>query len=121
MVNGVLYLNCKSCGLNTSHGSRQHGAYIKNPSSFKLSKAHFYVRECTRLAQGYTGALNRATSGSAVPSPAAPAPAPATGGSTLTIDRSRLESALSDYERTSTNPNASELTDMVRSLFSLNS
>jgi hypothetical protein len=116
MVDGVLYINCKTCGLNTSHGTRQHESFAKNPSSFKLSSSHFYVKECTRLSQGYSGAFK--TTGSTAPPPAAP---PNTGSSILTIERSRLESALSDYERTSTNPNASELSEMMRSLFSLNS
>ena len=116
MVDGVLYINCKTCGLNTSHGTRQHDAYVKNSSSFKLPSTHFYVKECPCLAQGYTGVMKTA-SGMVPPPPSAPGPAPATGSTTLTIQRSKLESMLADYERNSTNPNASDLSDMMRSLF----
>ena len=116
MVDGVLYINCKTCGLNTSHGTRQHYAYVKNSSSFKLSTTHFYIKECNRLAQGYTGVMKTA-SGMVPPPPTAPGSAPATGLTTLTIQRSKLERMLADYERNSTNPNTSGLSDMIWSLF----
>ncbi len=112
----MLYINCKTCGLNTSHGTRQHDAYVKNSSSFKLPSTHFYIKECTRLAQGYTGVMKTA-SGMVPPPPTVPGPAAATGSTTLTIKRSKLESILADYERNSTNPNSSDLSDMMRSLF----
>ena len=38
MVDGVLYIFCKQCGLNTNHGNRQHNDYVKNPSTFKLAQ-----------------------------------------------------------------------------------
>ena len=89
---------------------------MKNSSSFKLASTHFYIKECTRLAQGYTGVMK--TASGIVPSPpTASGPVAATGLTTLTIKRSKLESMLADYERNSTNPNASDLSDMMRSLF----
>ena len=114
MVNGVLYMNCRVCGLNTNHSSRRHEAYAKNPTSYQMSGNHFYVKECKRLGQGYGGQM-KTISGEGT----APAPAPASGGSAnmVTFEKNKLESALSDYERNSTNPEASELADMFRSLF----
>ena len=116
MVDGVLYINSKTCRLNTSHGIRQHDAYVKNSSSLKLASTHFYVKECTCLAQGYTGVMKTA-SGMVTSPPTVPGPASATGLTTLTIQRSKLESMLADYECNSTNPDASDLSDMLRSLF----
>ncbi len=116
MVDGVLYNNCKTCALNTSHETRQHDAYVKNSSSFKLASTHFYVKECTRLAKGYTGVMKTA-SGMVPPTPTAPGPAPATGLAALTIERSKHESMLANYECNSINPNASDLLDMMQSLF----
>ncbi len=84
MVDGVLYINCKTCGLNTSHETRQHDAYVTNSSSFKLASTHFYVKECTHLAQGYTGVMKTAP-GMVPPPPTEPGPAHATGLNTLTI------------------------------------
>ena len=106
MKDGVLYMNCRVCGLNTNHSNRQHEDYAKNPTSFKMSANHFYVKECKRLGQGYGGQMKTAT-GSI---PQAP---PQNSG---TIEKSKLESALAEYERNSTNPNASELSDLFRSL-----
>ena len=116
MVNGLLYINCKTCGLNTSHGTRQHNAYVKNSSSFKLPTTHFYVKECNRLAQGYTGVMKTA-SGTVTTPPIVLGPAASTCSTTLTIERSKLESMLADYEHNSTNLNALDLSDMMRSLF----
>ena len=116
MADGVLYINCKTCRLKTSHGTRQHNAYVKNSSSFKLPSTHFYIKECTCFAQSYTGVMKTA-SGTVPPPPTASGPAAATGLTTLTIERSKLESMLADYERNSINPNASDLSDMMRSLF----
>jgi len=116
MVDGEFYINCKTCGLNTSHGTWQHNAYVKNSSSFKLARTHFYIKECTCLAQGYTGVMKTAP-GMVLPPPTAPDPAPATGLTTLTIQRSKLESMLADYKCSFTNPNESDLSDMMRSLF----
>ncbi len=116
----MLYINCKTCGLNTSHWTRQHDAYVKNSSSFKLASTHFYIKECTRLSQGYTAVMKTA-SGTVPPPPSVHVPvrgpAPATGSTTLTIQRGKLESMLADYKFNSTNPNALDLSDMIQSLF----
>ena len=116
MVNGVLYLNCSVCGLNTNHSNRRHEDYAKNPTVFRLTRNHFYVRECKRLGQGYGGQMKTITGDAPAP---APTPAQASSGSAnmVTLEKGKLESALSDYERNSTNPEASELADMFRSLF----
>ena len=111
-----LYINLKTYGLDTSHGTWQHDAYVKNSSSFKLASTLFYIKECTRLAQGYTGVMKTA-SGTVPPPPTVSGPAAATGSTTLTIKRSKLVSMLADYKCNSTNPNALDLLDMMRSLF----
>ena len=110
MVDGVLYIKCKTCGLNMNHGSRSHSEYAKNPATFRLASTHFYVKECIRLGQGYGGGLAATHGGPTV------TPAPPSDSSMITIDKNKVERLLADYERTSTNPNASEMTEMMRSL-----
>jgi hypothetical protein len=74
--------------------------------------------ECTRLVQSVTSASVPAPAAPApAPAPIAPPPASAPAATTVTIDRSRFERALSDYERNSTDPNASGLSEMFRSMF----
>ena len=68
MLNGVLYINCKTCGLNTNNGDHQHGDYMKNPSLFTLAPTHFYVKDCACLGQGYSGVM-KTVSGAQPPPP----------------------------------------------------
>jgi hypothetical protein len=111
MVNGTLMLSCKTCGYNTTHSMKFHGAWAKNPDSFKLSANHMYEREKKRIGQGGPPAN---------PPPKAPAPpSTGTGGSAgvISFTRAELEAKLAAVERTSTNPNASELSEYFRSVF----
>ena len=52
MVNGTLMLSCKTCGYNTTHSTKFHGAWAKNPASFKLSANHMYEREKKCIGKG---------------------------------------------------------------------
>ena len=93
-----------------------------NPSSFKLSAKHFYTRECGRLGQGYSGVMNTV---SGMPPPPSLTPptlvqpfqAGSADSSLILIERSKLESMLADCECTSTNVNASDLSEMIQTLF----
>ena len=121
MVNVLLYIKCKTRGLNTNHGSQNHNQYVKNPSLFKLSAKHFYMRKCGRLGQGYSGAMNTVSGVPPPPSLTPPAmvqllQAGSANSTSILIKRSKLESMLADYEHTSINPNALDLSKMMRSL-----
>ena len=110
MVNGLLYIKCKTCGLNTNHGSQNHDQYVKNPLSFRLNAMHFYTKECNRLGQGYSGTMNTVLGMSPPSSLTVPTLVqllqPGSANSSLIlIKTSKLESMLADYERTSMNPN----------------
>jgi hypothetical protein len=111
MVNGTLMLSCKTCGYNTTHSTKFHGAWAENPASFKLSANHMYEREKKRIGQG----------GPPVnPPPSAPAPPSTSAGGTagvISFTRAELEAKLAAVERTSTNPNASEMSEYFRSVF----
>lgn len=105
MVNGVLYVNCSKCGgLNTTHTTRTHEQWARNPNTFRLPASHLYVRECAEL---------RASSAAPPPFSTNPPPPGSTDGSgsssgssgTITMDRASLESKLAAFERTSTDPN----------------
>jgi hypothetical protein len=110
MVNGVLMIHCKTCGYNTTHGTKLHETWSANPSSFKLSANHMYEREKRKLG---LSAQNPPPN-----PPSQPQQPPATGSSTLiSFTRAELEAKLSAIERTSTNPNASELSEYFRSVF----
>jgi hypothetical protein len=51
MVDGKLYINCKVCGLNTTHSSRDHKIWVRKGSAYKIMPDHFYAKECARLGQ----------------------------------------------------------------------
>lgn len=111
LINGVLHVHCKKCGYNTTHSTGLHSKFVEQGASFKLNATHPYVKECAKLQQKLTA-------------PTAPAPAPShppTGGktlgaSTVTVDRAKVEQTLADFERNSTDPNASQLSEMFRTL-----
>jgi hypothetical protein len=115
-VDGKLLVYCKKCGPNSTHSSKYHGEWEKKGALFKLPANHPYVMECTRLVQSVTSASVPAPAAPG-PGPVAPPPASAPAATTVTIDRSRFERALSDYERNPTDPNASGLSEMFRSMF----
>jgi hypothetical protein len=110
MVNGVLMLHCKTCGYNTTHGTKLHEAWASNPSSFKLSENHMYERERKKVGQSGQN-----------PPPTPPTHQPrlpsASSSTLISFTRAELEAKLSALERTSTNPNASELSEYFRSVF----
>ena len=116
---GVLKVNCKFCGLNTTHSSGFHGAYLQNPSSFVLPPNHPYIHAC-HILKTTRGQNAPATPTKAQP-PAQPTGQDSSGRSgALVLDRAQIESKMSQYERNSTDPNASNIVDAFRSFLSLN-
>jgi hypothetical protein len=95
----------------TPHSTKFHSAWAKNPASFKLSANHMYDREKKRIGQGGPPVY--------LP-PSAPAPPSTSAGGTagvISFTRAELEAKLAAVERTSTNPNASEMSEYFRSVF----
>jgi hypothetical protein len=113
MINGVLHVHCKQCGPNTTHSTGLHKAFIEQGSSFKLASTHPYAKECIKLGQN-NPAISKAMS---TPSSTSSLLSSSTGSSMISIDRSKLEQNLADFERSSTDPNASQLSEMFRTLF----
>ena len=108
LINGVLHLHCKQCGYNTSHSTKTHSIFAEQGSSFRLNSTHPYVKECAKLNQQYPASAS-ATSG--------PKPTVAPSASTVvSVDRSKLEHTLANFERNSSDPGASQLTEMLRAL-----
>jgi hypothetical protein len=40
VAKGVALISCKSCGMNVTHGTAHHSAYMSNPTSFSLPATH---------------------------------------------------------------------------------
>ena len=112
-VNGVLMASCKTCGLNTTHTTKTHDEWTANPTSFKLPSTHLYTKECAKLGQ------RQQSSNSPPPPSSGPTPSDSASGSAssmVSFERSVLESKLTNYERTSTDPNASSVSEAIRAL-----
>eukprot|EP00956_Cyclotella_meneghiniana_P028265 scaffold65213_cov39-Cyclotella_meneghiniana.AAC.4 len=106
MVNGVLMIHCKTCGYNTTHGTKLHEAWASNPTSFRLSESHMYEREKKKLGQsGRNPMVNPSTQ------PQPQQSTPTIPSTMISFTRAELKAKLSAIERTSTNPNESELSD----------
>jgi hypothetical protein len=115
MVQGKLMVNCKQCGLNTTHSTKLHKAFVSQGAAWKLRSDHPYAVECAKIGQ-YNPAVQAVPP--PAPNPEQPPPnTPSTGSSMVSIDRIKFEKSLSDFERTSTDPNASQMSEMFRSLF----
>ncbi len=113
MINGVLHVNCKQCGSNTTHSTGLHKAFIEQGSSFKLASTHPYAKECTKLGQ------NNPAVGQPVPSSLSLSllHSPSTGSSLISVDWSKFEQALADFKRNSADPNASQRSEMFWTLY----
>ena len=114
MVSGVPHLNCKSCGgLTTTHGTKSHPEWAKNPATFKLSADHplFIAHKASSTSSGTTAttAASTATAASAADS------ADAAGGSP-TISRSQIERNILQAERNATDPNMAAMCEMFRTM-----
>jgi hypothetical protein len=114
MINGVIHVHCKQCGPNTTHSTGLQKAFVEQGSSFKLALTHPYAKECIKLRQNnpaVSKAMSAPPSSSSLPSTLS------TGSSMISIDRSKIEQNLAVFERDSTDPNVSQLSEMFRTLF----
>ena len=112
LVDGKLHVYCKKCGPNTTHSTGLHAACKAMGSNWQVPAYHPFAVECNRLGQN-NPAVSRQSGGG----PPSSNSSQGTGSSMLSIDRSTIEQRLSDYERTSTDPNASQMSEMFRSMF----
>jgi hypothetical protein len=109
LINGVLHFHCKHCGYNTTHATKTHSLFEEQGDSFRLNATHPYVKECAKLNQAYPATASAAS--------CAKPPMASAASTMVSVDRSKLEQTLADFERNSTDPSASQLSEMFRTLF----
>ena len=112
MVNGALHVKCKKCGMNQTHSSGFHDAWNRDRANFVLPDTHPYSREKCLLA----GVASMPTAPTRPPTPK-PTSVPTSDPDTLTFSRAELETKIAHTERNSTDPNASSIASMLRSMF----
>ena len=110
MINGDLHINYKQCDPNTTYSTGLLKAFLEQGSSFKIALRHPYTKECVKLGQNNHAVSKLATS--SFPS----LHYLSTGSSLISIDQSRFEQTLADFEWNSTDPNASQLSEMFWTL-----
>eukprot|EP00956_Cyclotella_meneghiniana_P024996 scaffold51155_cov66-Cyclotella_meneghiniana.AAC.1 len=93
----------------------------KRCSTFRLPDANVYVKAC----QALSGTAPKPPPTNPPPTPPPPPSQPpgqnpSGQAGSLVLDRASLESKMSQYERNSTDPNASSIVDAFRSLLDLN-
>lgn len=124
LVDNVLMIKCKKCGLNCTHGTKHHSSYMANKASFKLPDDHPYVRECAKRNQGKTpsggvpGTVG--TGGSSQGSGSSGfrlTDSTGSGGDMIQISRSALERKVDTFERESTDPNAASMAAAFRNIW----
>jgi hypothetical protein len=120
VVNGVLMVSCKECGLNLTHSTGKHDEWAENPAAFQLAPSHPYSQACAKLGISPGQPIPTAAPVAAPPPPAASSVQPpqpsGQASSLLAFDRAQLEQKISAFERTSTNPSASDVSDALRAL-----
>jgi hypothetical protein len=97
MVGGKLYINCKQCGLNTTHPTKLQKSFVSKGSAWKLKADHPYAIECAKLGQ-----FNPSIAGSVAPGGTTPGQQQGIGPgsqaqSMVSIDRSKFEQSLADF------------------------
>ena len=107
-VNGTLMVQCKTCGLNSTHSTKFHSAWQSNPTSFKLPASHPYSRALSNIKPPVQPPSQ----------PPTQSPGQGSGGGSGMISwkRADLEAKLSSFERNSTDPNASCVSEAIRAL-----
>ena len=109
MDGGILKLTCATCGLNFTHGTKQHDAW--KAGTYTMSPNHpLYVfnKQIGKTVPAQEGqkrvqfADQQGAGGGD------------NGGNALSLSRSSLEARISNFERTSTDPNASVMAEMFR-------
>ncbi len=103
--------NCKQCRLNTTHSTGLHKSFVSSETSWKFSPNHPYAKEGVHLRQanptiGEMSAVEKVTRISAG---TRQGNLSSTGSDIVTIERAKFKQSLSDFERISTYPNASQM------------
>eukprot|EP00956_Cyclotella_meneghiniana_P026982 scaffold59653_cov23-Cyclotella_meneghiniana.AAC.1 len=88
--------------------SRYHSAWASNPSTFRLPDNNVYGKACQALS-GTAPKPPPPNPPSNPPPSQPPGQNPSGQAGSLVLDRASLESKMSQYERTSTDPNASSI------------
>jgi hypothetical protein len=113
VAGGQALIRCKLCGLNATHGTSHHAAYVKDPNNFTLPSTHPLL-----LARQHASTTSNKT---VAPPPSVAPPTTTTTGpvsnaSTITFSRADLEARIANYERNSTDPSASTVSDALRAM-----
>ena len=98
--------NCKTCGgLVSSHTTKTHAEWAKDPTNFRLPDNHTLVIEKAKLSKSKVG------EGQPPPVATPPlAPQPAAKANILS------EAKIAAYERASTDPNAGSIAEALRAM-----
>ena len=103
MVNNVLKVNCRECGLNDTHSTTFHDQWSLNKANFCLPDSH----PCLLQKAPFASAGNYSQD----------EPAPSESAGSITFSRATIESKIYDAERNSTDPNAGMIAQIIRSVF----
>ena len=102
MVNNVLKVKCRECGLNTNHSTNCYDQWSSNKANVCLPDSH----PCLLQKAPFASAGNYSQD----------EPAPSESAGSITFSRATIESKIYDAERNSTDPNAGTLVQMIRSM-----
>lgn len=121
--NHGLMAQCDHCGaLSSTHDTASHSQWAANPTSFVLSRGHVLNVERAKLqvAAALTGDDDKCTKITAAGLPPLSIEggtiSPAVKSPTFMLSRTEFARRLDDIERTSTDPNAYSVTQLMRQL-----
>lgn len=121
--NHGIMAQCDHCGaLSSTHDTASHSQWAANPTSFVLSRGHVLNVERAKLqvAAALTGDDDKCTKITAAGLPPLSIEggtiSPAVKSPTFMLSRTEFARRLDDIERTSTDPNAYSVTQLMRQL-----
>jgi hypothetical protein len=103
MVNDVLKVNCRECGLNDTHSTKFHNQWSSNKAFFCLPDSPPFLAHKALLASADNTSQDK--------------PAPSGSADSVTFSCATMESNISHAERTSTDPNAGTVAQIIRTMF----
>jgi len=120
VVDGCVKAYCKKCGWNTTHSTKYHTRWEKNPSTFVLPDTHPLSQALVKQGKKPPSSVTAPKTDASTAPSANSSITNTTLTDTVTFSRSKAKATLDEFERNSTSADTAALCGILKSLWDLN-